>query len=422
MVTNYDGNPIQIKSELPLLAVRDLVVYPFMILPLFVGRDASVKAVEASMESYDRQILIVTQKDIHTEQPSPSEIYKMGTVAMIMRMRKLGDGRLKILIQGLAKASVTNYDTIKPYYKVQIQQVEAESNYKKSLEVEAVMRDVREKLEKMISNNKNLSPDILMVVEDIHEPGRLADLIASNISLKSEQSQKVLETLDPVKRLLLVSQILNHELEIAKNGAKLSKNDPKNKEKFIRDQIKNIKSQLNNNAGNSHSEAPLDEIEEMKLKLDEAGLSDEALKECNKQLSRLEKMHPDSSEANIIRTYLEWMADLPWSHSSKEITDLSFAKEVLDEDHYQLDKAKDRILEHLAVHSLKEGGAVKGPVLCLAGPPGVGKTSLGKSIAKATGREFIRISLGGVRDESEMRGHRSNARSIHSSNETSQNK
>lgn len=404
MVTNYDGSAIQLKSELPLLPIRDLVVYPYMILPLFIGRPTSVKAVEESLEHYDRQILLSSQKHVQTEIPSPDDIHTMGTVAVIMRMRRLGDGRLKILVQGVAKARITNFDTTESYYKVNLTACPEEQKYKKSLEVEAIMRDVREKLERIISLGKTLSPDILMVLEDVRDPGRLADLIASNLNLKVEKSQEVLETLDPVQRLLIINDVLKHELDILQLQSKISGSQDlrQRKEKIIREQIRNIKREL----GEAPSDDPKDEFEDFRVKIEEIGMPDEALFEARKQLSRLEKMHPDSSEANIIRTYLEWMVDIPWSAKSEEITDLRFAKEVLDQDHYQLDKAKDRILEHLAVHSLKKGESVKGPILCFSGPPGVGKTSLGKSIAKATGREFVRISLGGVKDESEMRGHR----------------
>ncbi|MES2528574.1 MAG: endopeptidase La [Bdellovibrionota bacterium] len=405
MVTNYEGEAIDFKETLPLLPVRDLVVYPFMILPLFVGRETSIKAVEESYNKTDRLILLSSQKDITAESPSPSEIYEMGTVAMIMRMRRLPDGRIKILIQGLAKARIKEFVSTEPFYQVKVEKVESQQVTASTATVEALARATKENLEKVISLGKVISPDILMVLEDIQDPGRLSDLIASNLNLKVSEAQKVLEIIDPVERLGHINQVLLKELEVLAVQAKLkasTKEDPtKNqKEFFLREQIKAMKQELNNEDNDKN-----DEFAELREKLMAKGLPAEAEKEAVKQLGRLERMHPDSSESSILRSYLEWVIDLPWSEESKEVTDLQYAKDVLDEDHFDLDKVKERILEYLAVRSLK-GGTPKGPILCFSGPPGVGKTSLGKSIAKATGREFVRISLGGLKDESEIRGHR----------------
>ena len=405
MVTNYEGEAIVFKETLPLLPVRDLVVYPFMILPLFVGRETSIKAVEESLNNTDRLILLSSQKDITAESPSPSEIYEMGTVAMIMRMRKLPDGRVKILIQGLAKARIKEFVGTEPFYQVKVEKVETQPVTATASTIEALARTVKENLEKVISLGKVLSPDILMVLEDIQDPGRLADLVASNLNLKVTEAQKVLEILDPVERLGHINQVLVNELEVLTHQAKLksgSKDDvAKNqKEFFLREQIKAMKQELSEDSSDKN-----DEFAEIREKIEAKQLPADAEKEALKQLGRLERMHPDSSEASILRSYLEWVVDLPWSEESKEVTDLQYAKAVLDEDHFDLEKVKERILEYLAVRTLK-GGSAKGPILCFSGPPGVGKTSLGKSIAKATGREFVRISLGGVKDESEIRGHR----------------
>jgi ATP-dependent Lon protease len=405
MVTNYEGEAIVFKETLPLLPVRDLVVYPFMILPLFVGRETSIKAVEESLNNTDRLILLSSQKDITAESPSPSEIYEMGTVAMIMRMRKLPDGRVKILIQGLAKARIKEFVGTEPFYQVKVEKVETQPVTATASTIEALARTVKENLEKVISLGKVLSPDILMVLEDIQDPGRLADLVASNLNLKVTEAQKVLEILDPVERLGHINQVLVNELEVLNHQAKLksgSKDDvAKNqKEFFLREQIKAMKQELSEDSSDKN-----DEFAEIREKIEAKQLPADAEKEALKQLGRLERMHPDSSEASILRSYLEWVVDLPWSEESKEVTDLQYAKAVLDEDHFDLEKVKERILEYLAVRTLK-GGSAKGPILCFSGPPGVGKTSLGKSIAKATGREFVRISLGGVKDESEIRGHR----------------
>lgn len=404
MVTNYEGEAIEFKEALPLLPVRDLVVYPFMILPLFVGRETSIKAVEESLNNTDRLILLASQKDITAETPTPSEIYEMGTVAMIMRMRKLPDGRVKILIQGLAKARIKEFINTDPFYQVKVEKVETHVSSASTATIEALARTVKENLEKVISLGKVLSPDILMVLEDIQDPGRLADLIASNLNLKVVEAQKVLEILDPVERLGHINQVLTKELEILAQQSKIKTGNKEDfaktqKENFLREQIKAMKQELNDDSDKN------DEFAEIREKITSRKMPPESEKEAIKQLGRLERMHPDSSEASILRSYLEWIVDLPWGEESEEVTDLNFAKEVLDEDHFDLEKVKERILEYLAVRSLK-GGIAKGPILCFSGPPGVGKTSLGKSIARATGREFVRISLGGVKDESEIRGHR----------------
>ncbi len=404
MVTNYEGEAIDFKETLPLLPVRDLVVYPFMILPLFVGRETSIKAVEESYNKTDRLILLSSQKDITAESPSPSEIYEMGTVAMIMRMRRLPDGRIKILIQGLAKARIKEFVSTEPFYQVKVEKIETQTVSVASAAIEALARATKENLEKVISLGKVISPDILMVLEDIQDPGRLSDLIASNLNLKVSEAQKVLEIIDPMERLGHINQVLLKELEVLAQQAKLkgqSKDDPtRQKEFFLREQIKAMKQELSDDGNDKN-----DEFAELREKLVAKGLPAEAEKETLKQLGRLERMHPDSSESSILRSYLEWVIDLPWSEESTEVTDLVYAKQVLDEDHFDLEKIKERILEYLAVRTLK-GGSAKGPILCFSGPPGVGKTSLGKSIAKATGREFVRISLGGLKDESEIRGHR----------------
>ena len=406
MVTNYEGDNIEFKDKLPLLPIRDIVVYPFMILPLFVGRESSIQAVEHALEHTDRLILLSSQKDIKAEVPDPSEIYDLGTVAMIMRMRKLPDGRVKILVQGLNKARIMNFEQTSPYFVSHISKVEDETVSEDKIAVDALMRTIRDQLEKVISLGKVLSPDILTVLEDIQDPGRLADLVSSNLNLHVAEAQMILETLSPVERLHKINDILSRELEILAMQSKI-KNLAKDeisktqKEYFLREQIKAIKSEL----GDEGSPVEEDEFEEFRNKVQAAGMPEEVEKETLKQLSRLEKMHPDSSEASILRNYMEWMVDLPWSTSSQETIDINRSLEILDEDHFDLKKIKERILEYLAVRQLK-GKDMKGPILCFSGPPGVGKTSLGKSIARACGREFVRISLGGVKDEAEIRGHR----------------
>ena len=405
MVTNYEGDNIEFKDTLPLLPIRDLVVYPFMILPLFVGRESSIQAVDYALNQTDRLILLASQKDMTTEIPTPDEIFELGTVAMIMRMRKLPDGRIKILVQGLSKARITEFTEETPFFMTKVDKIEESEISKIDVASKALMKTIREQLEKIINLGKILSPDILMVLEDIKDPGRLADLVASNLNLHVAEAQLILEIFDPVERLHKINEILLRELEILSMQQKIKTNvkgeiNKNQKEYFLREQIKAIKSELG-----EENMSEDDETEELRKQLASANLPEDISKEVSKQLGRLERMLPDSSESNIIRSYLEWIADLPWSVSSEEVTDLVKARDVLDEDHFDLDKIKDRVLEHLAVRQLKKG-VVKGPILCFAGPPGVGKTSLGKSIAKATGREFVRLSLGGVKDEAEIRGHR----------------
>jgi ATP-dependent Lon protease len=403
MVTNYDGEQVEIPETLPMLPVRDIVVFPFMIIPLFVGRDSSIKSVEESLARSDRLILLASQKDISDEHPAPEGIYKTGTVAMIMRMRKLPDGRIKILTQGLCKANIQEFTQTSPYFEVKIdrlQDLDAPADFSIS---EALMRSVREQLEKVISLGKVLSPDILMVLDDINDPGRLADLVASNLGLKVTDAQGILETLDPMERLKKVHEILTKEIEVLSIQAKIrsqAKDEmtKSQKEYFLREQIRAIKNEL----GDTDQKG--EEIGELKDKIAACKMPTEVEQEAIKQLGRLERMHPDASEASMLRTYIDWLIETPWSKSTVDNLDLARAKGILDEDHYNLSKIKERILEYLAVRKLKD--KMKGPILCFAGPPGVGKTSLGKSIAKALGREFVRISLGGVKDEAEIRGHR----------------
>ncbi len=401
---SFDERTMEIPERIPLLPVRDIVVFPYMILPLYVGRETSIRAVEESL-TRNRFIFLASQKDLAEENPTENSIYTIGTVAMIMRMRKLSDGRIKVLIQGVCKARIKNYSKSNPFFEVTAEKIEEPTiNAANVSEHEALIRTAKEQLEKVIALGRVLSPDILLVLDDVADPGRLADLIASNLGLKVADAQRILETSDAKERLMLVNDILANELEVLqvqsriRNSAKdeMSKSQ---REYFLREQMRAIKNEL----GESDSKG--EELEELRDRIHKSGMSESAMTEALKQLARLERMHPDASEASMVRTYLDWMVDLPWNKSTVDNLELDHAQKILDEDHYDLSKVKDRILEFLAVRKLKEKD-MKGPILCLVGPPGVGKTSLGKSIARSMGREYYRIALGGVKDEAEIRGHR----------------
>ncbi len=402
MEEKLENEQVVIPEVLPLLPVRDVVVFPYMILPLFVGREISILAVDEAL-SKDRLIFLAAQKNIEEDDPAPEGIHSVGTVATIMRMLKLPDGRVKILIQGLVKSRVVEYTQQRPIYLVKITQIKEPSISNITLEVEALIRNVKEQLEKMISVGKMLSPDLMMIIENVKDPGRFADLVASNLGLRIEDSQQILETIEPVARLKKLNEFLSKELELLTMQAKIQSQAKEEMNKtqrdyFLREQLRAIKSEL------GESDEKTREIEEFREKIKKAKMPAEAEKESNKQLTRLEQMHPDAAEASMVRTFLDWLTDLPWSKSTKDRLDIKKAKEVLDEDHYDLQKVKERILEYLAVGRLKK--KLRGPILCFVGPPGVGKTSLGKSIARTLGRKFVRISLGGLRDEAEIRGHR----------------
>jgi ATP-dependent Lon protease len=392
-----------IPEELPMMAVRDVVVFNYMILPLFVGRPSSVSAVSEAM-SGGKMLMLVTQKEASSDNPTPEDLYEVGMVVMVMRSLKLPDGRLKVLVQALSKARVTDYKQKEPHFRVGIALVEEEeAPGPVTVEVEALMRLVREQTEKIMSLRGVLSADLMGVINSIEEPGRLADLVGSNLRLKVAESQQILETVDPVERLRLVASLLNKELEVAAVQAKIQSDareemSKSQREYYLREQMQALKKELGDD--DSYTE----DIEELQKKLAKKKLPKQARKEALKELKRLEMMHPDASEANIIRTYIEWIIDLPWKKSSTDLLDLGKAAQVLDEDHYGLEKVKERILEFLAVRKLNSEG--KGPILCFAGPPGVGKTSLGKAVARALGRKFCRLSLGGMHDEAEIRGHR----------------
>jgi ATP-dependent Lon protease len=394
---------IEIPGNVPLLPVRDVVIYPYMILPLFVGRGLSIKAVDEALNK-DRFIFLVAQKDSSVEEPEPEQIYTMGTIAMVIRMLKLPDGRVKILVQGVAKARIKNFiKDERGFYTVDIEKLEEPEIKEFTVEIEALMRSVKEQSERILQLRGIVSPDALSILEAIDDPGRLADLVASNLRLKVDESQNVLEIVDPIERLKHVNSLLTKEMELTEVQARIQNQakDEMNKtqrEYFLREQMRQIQNEL----GEVDDKGK--EVDEYRQKIEKAKMPEEVSKEATKQLDRLKMMHHDSAEANIIRTYLDWMVELPWSISTEDKLNIKEADKVLEEDHYGLDKVKQRILEYLAVRKLNPDK--KGAILCFVGPPGVGKTSLGRSIARSIGRNFYRLSIGGVRDEAEIRGHR----------------
>ncbi|WP_462324062.1 endopeptidase La [Desulfoplanes sp.] len=393
-----------IPASLPVLPVRDIVVFNYMILPLFVGREKSVQAIDEALNR-NRYVLICTQKDENVDDPTTDDLFTTGTVGMIMRMLKMPDGRLKVLVQGLARARIAEFIRHDPYDEARVEIIEEQEISELGPEQEALLRTVKEQTEKILTLRGIDTSEIMSVLNSVNEHGRLADLVVSNLRVKPLDAQKILECEDPVERLVLVNEQLAKEVEVASMQAKIQSMakegmDKAQREYFLREQLKAIRKELGDIGENGEG----GEFDDIRKALNKAGLPAKVKAETDKQLSRLEGMHPDSSEATVIRTYLDWIVEIPWKKISKDQLDINKANKILDEDHYGLDKVKERILEYLSVRKLNP--KMKGPILCFVGPPGVGKTSLGRSIARALNRKFVRMSLGGMRDEAEIRGHR----------------
>ncbi|MEO8432866.1 MAG: endopeptidase La [Acidobacteriota bacterium] len=394
---------LPIPDILPVLPLKDVVVFPFIILPLSVSREKSITAVDAALAE-QRIIMLVAQRDAQNETPRPEELYPVGTVAAIMRMLKLPDGRIRLLVQGLSRARVDSFLSEEPYLKAKITKLE-EPQTAKILppEQEALLRSVKQNLEKSVSLGKNISPEVMVIAANLDDPARLADLAASNLELKLEDAQKVLESTDPIDRLRLVNDSLSKEITVLTMQQEISSQargemDKSQREYYLRQQLRAIQQEL------GEGEEMSEDVAQFRKTISDKKIPSEAATEIEKQIKRLERSHPDSAETAIIRTYLDWMTGLPWGTQSEDSSNIERAREILDEDHYDIEKVKERIIEYLAVHALKK--TLKGPILCFVGPPGVGKTSLGRSIARALDRKFVRLSLGGVRDEAEIRGHR----------------
>ena len=393
---------ISIPDVLPVIALRDAVLFPFAIIPLTVGRDISVRAVDDAL-SGDRLVLVLTQKDPQSENPKPEELYQTGCVAHIMRMLKLPDGTIRILIQGMSRARVDYFTRTEPSFEARLTPLEEPDPGESELEAKAFVRSIKQGLERVSTIGKQISPEVILITSGLEDPLRLADLAASNLGLDAADAQNVLETIDAMPRLRRVHELLEREIALAEMQEQISSQvrgeiDRNQREFLLRQQLRTIQQEL----------GEIDDVEleiaEYREKAAALGLSQEAREAVDRQLRRLGTMHPESAESSVARTWLDWMTSLPWATISDDNLDIAAARSILDEDHFDLEKVKERILEFLAVRQLRPES--KGPILCFVGPPGVGKTSLGRSIARALGREFARSSLGGVRDEAEIRGHR----------------
>ncbi|GIP06819.1 ATP-dependent Lon protease [Paenibacillus sp. cl141a] len=384
----------------PLLPLRGLLVYPSMVLHLDVGREKSVKALEKAMVE-DNLILLCSQSEVNIEEPTQDDIFRIGTVANVRQMLKLPNGTIRVLVEGMERAEVIEYTDQEEYYEVIARELPEEENH--DPEVSALMRTVLSQFENYINLSKKVTPETLAAVSDIDEPGRLADVITSHLSLKIKDKQEILETIDVRKRLEKLLDILNNEREVLELERKINQRVKKQMEKtqkeyYLREQMKAIQKELGDKEGRAG------EVEELRSQLQELELPERVQEKVEKEIDRLEKMPASSAEGGVIRNYVDWLLALPWTNKTEDDLDIVKAEQVLDEDHYGLEKPKERVLEYLAVQKLVK--KMKGPILCLVGPPGVGKTSLARSIARSLERKFVRVSLGGVRDEAEIRGHR----------------
>ncbi len=386
--------------NMPLIPLRGLSVFPYMVLHFDVGREKSVKALEEAMIN-DQKIFLTTQIDIDVDLPTAEDFYKIGTICKIKQMLKLPGDTIRVLVEGLSRGRVETLIDEEPFFRASI--IKFEEDETKDREAEALMRSCLSSFEKYITVSNRVSPDVLLSVSNIEEPGRFADILASNMILKIEQKQEIIEAIEPKKRLEVIYSILLNEIEIMEVEKDINEKVRKQinklqKEYYLREQMKVIREEL----GEDYD--PDDEIDELTQKLNKLKLEKKVHEKVEKEIERLARMSPASAESAVVRNYINWILDLPWNKRTKDTLELSKAREILDEDHYGLKSVKERVLEYLAIRELTK--SLKGPIICLVGPPGVGKTSIAKSIARALNRKFVRMSLGGVRDEAEIRGHR----------------
>lgn len=397
---DQEKDTLIVSKLLPVLPLRDVVVYPHMVIPLFVGREKSIKALESAMEQ-DKQILLVAQQSASLDDPQPEDIYTIGTLSNILQLLKLPDGTIKVLVEGIERAKLREYVADKEYFTAQIEVLECESLEERESDV--LVRSLLNQFDQYVKLNNKVPPEILSSLSGIDDGGRLVDTIAAHMSLKIEEKQSVLEQVNVRDRLEKMMSLLESEIDLLQvekriRGRVKRQMEKSQREYYLNEQMKAIQKELGD-----MDEAP-NEIDEYSNKIEKAGMSKEAKTKAKSEINKLKMMSPMSAEATVVRNYIDWMVNVPWKKRSKICSDLSKAEAILEADHYGLEKVKERILEYLAVQ--QRVSKLKGPVLCLVGPPGVGKTSLGRSIARATGREFVRMSLGGVRDEAEIRGHR----------------
>ncbi len=400
MFFNNEEGSGQVET-LPLLPLRDVVIFPYMVAPLFVGREKSIRALEEAMKK-NKEIFLVAQKDAKTNDPTEKDIYDIGTIGTIVQMLRLPDGTVKVLVEGKGRACVKNYLPNKSYFMVEVETVpEAD---KIGVETEALIRTLVTAFENYVKLNKKIPSEVLVTVSSIEEPGRLSDTISSHLSFKLEDKQEILETLDPAERLEKIYEKIQSEVEIMQIEKKIRGRVKKQMEKaqkeyYLTEQMRAIQKEL------GEKDDLKSEIQEFEDKLKKKKMPEEAEQKVKKEIKKLKQMSPMSAEATVVRNYVDWLLSLPWKgEATDDRIDIDEAQQILDDDHFGLEKPKERILEYLAVQALTK--KIKGPILCFVGPPGVGKTSLAKSIAQAMGRKFIRVSLGGVRDEAEIRGHR----------------
>ncbi|MBD1371811.1 endopeptidase La [Hazenella sp. IB182357] len=393
---------VKIEEQiLPLLPLRGVLVFPTMVLHLDVGRDRSVQALEHAMVDDESLILLATQREVQIEEPDENDIYSVGTIAKVRQMLKLPNGTIRVLVEGLRRATIREFADSEAFYQVRYQEIEEIQHEGK--DIEALMRTVLDHFEQYLRLSKKLSTETYSAVVDIEEPGRLADVVTSHLPLKIPDKQEILEILDVKERLEKLLSHIHDEKEVLELEKQISSRVKKQMEKtqkeyYLREQMKAIQRELGDKEGR------LSEAEELREQLQNIEAADTVKEKISKEIDRLEKIPTSSAEGGVVRTYIEWLLELPWEKETMDDLDIHLAEKILDEDHYGLEKAKERVLEYLAVQKMVK--VMKGPILCLAGPPGVGKTSLARSIARSLGRNFVRISLGGVRDEAEIRGHR----------------